>query len=39
MEPQSSLTNRMDARQHFIILLGCRIADDIAVSIRSMALA
>ena len=31
IEPQSSLTNRMDARRQFLELLGCRIADDIAV--------
>jgi hypothetical protein len=31
IEPQSSLINRMDARRQFLELLGCRIADDIAV--------
>ena len=31
IEPQSSLTNRMDVRWHFLELLGCWIGDDIAV--------
>ena len=31
IEPQSSLTNRMDARRQFLELLGCWIGDDIAV--------
>ena len=32
IEPQSSLTNIMDARQQYPQILGCQIADDIARS-------
>jgi hypothetical protein len=37
IEPQLSLTNRMDATQQYLQLLGYRIADDIAVSISPKA--
>ena len=37
IELQSSLTNRMDSRQQYLQLLGCRITDGIAVSISPKA--
>ena len=37
IKPQSSLTNRMDDRWHYLQLLGYQIADDIAVSISPKA--
>jgi hypothetical protein len=37
IKPQSSLTNRMDAWRQYLQLLGCRITEDIAVSISPKA--